>query len=254
MNQVQSILLGVLVIFIIVVIIYYLLKRGTETTTITEVVTSEDDPQLQVLAECRSNLIDQIATVIAMTWNFPADKIDIDYKLVDFGSNLIIISYSNYLCRLYCNWHTNKIKLELSYYSPTAPQKYFVKTTILRMKNGFINISKLEQKLQKWYYEFSALLYDTFDEKIIVACSEGITIARSKDFTDDEIIKLLFDAWNNFEIRKSPKKQFIDIGVFNRLTAYIVRFHPEEFTEYVKAHQKLENENENKLDKEEENK
>lgn len=251
MNQVQSILLGILIVFVIVVIFYYLLKRQTETTTITEVVTSEDDPQLQLLAECRSNLIDQITAVIAIIWNFPADKIDIDYKLVDFGANLIVISYGNYLCRLYCNWNKNKIKLELSYYPPTAPQKYFVKTTTLRIKNGFIDMSKLERKLQKWYYKFSASLYDTFDEKIIAACNEGITIAKSEEFTNDEIIKLLFDAWDNFEIRKSPKKQFVDIAVFNRLTAYIMRFHAKEFAEYVKEHQK--SENENKLDKEEEN-
>lgn len=251
MNQVQSILLSILVIFIIVAIFYYLSKRQMETTTITEVVTSEDDPQLQLLAECRSNLIDQITTVIAITWNFPADEINVDYKLIDFGSNLVIIAYDNYLCRLYCDWNKDKIKLELSYYPLTAPQKYFVKSTTLRMKNGFINISKLEQKLQKWYYKFSASVYDTFDKKIIAACNEGMTIAKSEEFTNDEIIKLLFDAWDNLEIRKLPKKQFIDIAVFNRLTAYIVRFHPKEFAEYVKAHQK--SDNKNTTDKEEEN-
>lgn len=243
MNQVQSILLGILIVFIVAVIFYYLLKRQTETTTITEVVTSEDDPQLQILAECRTNLIDQITTVIAVIWNFPADKIDIDYKLVDFGANLVVISYGNYLCRLYCNWNKDKIKLELSYYPPNAPQKYFVKTTTLRIKNGFVDMSKLERKLQKWYYKFCAQLYDTLDDKIIAACSKGMVIARSEEFTDNEIVKMLFDAWDNLEIHKSPKKQFIDTGIFNRLTAYIMRFHPEKFAEYIKEHQKPTDEN-----------
>ena len=239
MNSIQSIL----IILIITMIFYYLCKRQTESTTITEVVTSDDDPQLQLLAEYRSNLIDQIATIVAVIWHFPADKVDIDYKLLDFGSNLVIIAYDNFLCRLYCNWNKNKIKLELSYYPPTAPQKYFVRTTILRMKNGFINISKLEQKLQKWYYKFSASLYDTLDDRLSATVDEGISIAQSKEFTDDEVIKLLFDAWDNFEIRKSPKKQFVDIGIFGRLSVYIMRFHSSEFAEYIKMHQKPTSEN-----------
>lgn len=238
MNSIQSILLGIIIILIIVIIFYYLYKWQTESTTTTEVITSADDPQLQLLAECRSNLIDQIITTVAVIWNFPGDKTDIDYKLIDFGSNLVVITYDNFLCRLYCNWNKNKIKLELSYYPPTAPQKYFVRTTILRLKNGFINISKLEQKLQKWYYKFSASLYDTLDDRLSTTVDEGIKIAQSKEFTDDEVIQLLFDAWDNFEIRKSPKKQFVDIGIFGRLSAYIMRFHSREFAEYIKIHQK----------------
>lgn len=231
--------IGCVIALVAAIFMIYWQRHGTDEYYTTEVVTSEDDPELKAISEFRTTIVEQLIAGIIVTWNVPEDGYYVDYKTTGFNSNIIVVSFSDFLYRIYCDWNRNKIRIEFSYYPLATPQNRYVRDATFRIKHNFIDFSKVETVLRKWYFEFLDSLNDTLEKKILSACGDGAAIAKSEEYSDEEVLELLFDAWNALEIRKSPRNQYVDTSVLTRLVAYIMRFHKDKFTEYIEKQKKI---------------
>ena len=62
-------------------------------------------------------------------------------------------------------------------------------------------------------------------------------IANNTNVSDNELLKMLFEVWDEFNIRKKNKEHFIDTKNFVRLTAFLFRHHRDNFIKFLEEHQ-----------------
>ena len=216
--------------------IYVKAKRDTSEEE-TEVVTSDTDPYLKMIADVRESIINQIIAAIKIVWQPNEQDFIIQQANGDNNSNLIIIYYKDIIFRIYCNWRKKKIKISFSFYPVAQLYKKVSMSCTLRIQDTFIDLEKLDDTLIKWYLAYFKLLYNNEDEELNYNVMSAMQIANSANVSDDELLGMLFEVWEEFNIRKKTKEHFIDTKNFVRLTAFLCRHYNDEFMKYLQEHE-----------------
>ena len=203
----------------------------------TEVVTSDTDPYLKMIADVRESIINQIIAAIKIVWQPNEQDFIIQQANGDNNSNLIVIYYKDVIFRIYCNWRKKKIKISFSFYPVAQLYKKVSMSCTLRIQDTFIDLEKLDDTLIKWYLAYFKLLYNNEDEELNYNVMSAMQIANSANVSDDELLGMLFEVWEEFNIRKKTKEHFIDTKNFVRLTAFLCRHYNDEFMKYLQEHE-----------------
>ena len=203
----------------------------------TEIVTSDTDPYLKMIADVRESIINQIIAAIKIVWQPNEQDFIIQQANGDNNSNLIIIYYKDVLFRIYCNWRNKKIKISFSFYPVAQLYKKVSMSCTLRIQDTLIDLEKLDDTLIKWYLAYFKLLYNNEDEELNYNVMSAMQIANSANVSDDELLGMLFEVWEEFNIRKKTKEHFIDTKNFVRLTAFLCRHYNDEFMKYLQEHE-----------------
>lgn len=209
---------------------------STKISTQEEVVTSEDDPYLKLVAQIREDTINQIIASICMAWNINQDDLDVLISNADVNSNLTVVSCNDIMFRIYSNWNSRKIRVTFNFCPLGQKYRRVSKTYKAKMKNGFINFEKLDAKLLEWSYMYLKLLHKDLDEEMENCIVSGLSIAAKSDVPDETILNGLFQLRDEFNIRKKPKENFIDAKNFINLTAFLYRNHKEEFINFLESY------------------
>ena len=109
-------LMTILIVLILLVVFISGRLLSTKFSVEQEVVTSEDDPYLKMIAQIREDTINQIIASICMAWNINQDDLDVLVSNADVNSNLTVISCNDILFRIYSNWNSRKIRVTFSFY------------------------------------------------------------------------------------------------------------------------------------------
>ena len=216
--------------------IYVKTKRDTYEEE-TEVVTSDTDPYLKMIADVRESIINQIIAAIKIVWQPNEQDFIIQQANGDNNSNLIVIYYKDVIFRIYCNWRKKKIKISFSFYPVAQLYKKVSMSCTLRIQDTLIDLEKLDDTLIKWYLAYFKLLYNNEDEELNYNVMSAMQIANSANVSDDELLGMLFEVWEEFNIRKKTKEHFIDTKNFVRLTAFLCRHYNDEFMKYLQEHE-----------------
>ena len=203
----------------------------------TEIVTSDTDPYLKMIADVRESIINQIIAAIKIVWQPNEQDFIIQQANGDNNSNLIVIYYKDVIFRIYCNWRKKKIKISFSFYPVAQLYKKVSMSCTLRIQDTFIDLEKLDDTLIKWYLAYFKLLYNNEDEELNYNVMSAMQIANSANVSDDELLGMLFEVWEEFNIRKKTKEHFIDTKNFVRLTAFLCRHYNDEFMKYLQEHE-----------------
>ena len=199
----------------------------------TEVVTSDTDPYLKMIADVRESIINQIIAAIKIVWQPNEQDFIIQQANGDNNSNLIVIYYKDVIFRIYCNWRKKKIKISFSFYPVAQLYKKVSMSCTLRIQDTLIDLEKLDDTLIKWYLAYFKLLYNNEDEELNYNVMSAMQIANSANVSDNELLEMLFEVWEEFNIRKKTKEHFIDTKNFVRLTAFLCRHYNDEFMKYL---------------------
>ena len=202
----------------------------------TEIVTSDTDPYLKMIADVRESIINQIIAAIKIVWQPNEQDFIIQQANGDNNSNLIVIYYKDVIFRIYCNWRKKKIKISFSFYPVAQLYKKVSMSCTLRIQDTLIDLEKLDDTLIKWYLAYFKLLYNNEDEELNYNVMSAMQIANSANVSDDELLGMLFEVWEEFNIRKKTKEHFIDTKNFVRLTAFLCRHYNDEFMKYLQEH------------------
>ena len=97
------------------IIVYIKVKIDRYAEEETEVVTSDTDPYLKMIADVRESIINQIIAAIKIVWQPNEQDFIIQQANGDNNSNLIVIYYKDVIFRIYCNWRKKKIKISFSF-------------------------------------------------------------------------------------------------------------------------------------------
>ena len=208
----------------------------------TEVVTSDTDPYLKMIADVRESIINQIIAAIKIVWQPNEQDFIIQQANGDNNSNLIVIYYKDVIFRIYCNWRKKKIKISFSFYPVAQLYKKVSMSCTLRIQDTLIDLEKLDDTLIKWYLAYFKLLYNNEDEELNYNVMSAMQIANSANVSDNELLGMLFEVWEEFNIRKKTKEHFIDTKNFVRLTAFLCRHYNDEFMKYLQEHEEHEEE------------
>ena len=203
----------------------------------TEIVTSDTDPYLKMIADVRESIINQIIAAIKIVWPPNEQDFIIQQADGDNNSNLIAIYYKDVIFRIYCNWRKKKIKISFSFYPVAQLYKKVSMSCTLRIQDTLIDLEKLDDTLIKWYLAYFKLLYNNEDEELNYNVMSAMQIANSANVSDDELLGMLFEVWEEFNIRKKTKEHFIDTKNFVRLTAFLCRHYNDEFMKYLQEHE-----------------
>ena len=203
----------------------------------TEIVTSDTDPYLKMIADVRESIINQIIAAIKIVWQPNEQDFIIQQANGDNNSNLIVIYYKDVIFRIYCNWRKKKIKISFSFYPVAQLYKKVSMSCTLRIQDTLIDLEKLDDTLIKWYLAYFKLLYHNEDEELNYNVMSAMQIANSANVSDDELLGMLFEVWEEFNIRKKTKEHFIDTKNFVRLTAFLCRHYNDEFMKYLQEHE-----------------
>ncbi len=229
-------LMSILIVFILLITFIFGRLLSTKFSVEKEVVTSEDDPYLKLIAQIREDTINQIIASICMAWNINQDDLDVLVSSADVNSNLTVISCNDILFRIYSNWNSRKIRVTFSFYPLGQKYRRVSKTYKAKMKNGFVNFEKLDAKLLEWSYMYLKLLHKDLDEEMENCIVSGLSIAAKSDVPDETILNGVFQLRDEFNIRKKPKENFIDAKNFINLTAFLYRNHKEEFIKFLESY------------------
>ena len=204
----------------------------------TEVVTSDTDPYLKMIADMRESIINQILAAIKIVWQPDEKDFIIQQANGDNNSNLIIVYYKDVIFRIYCNWRKKKIKISFSFYPIAQLYKKVSMSYTLRIQDSLIDLEKLDDTLIKWYLAYFKLLYNKDeDEELNANIVSAMQIANNTNVSDNELLKMLFEVWDEFNIRKNTKEHFIDTKNFVRLTAFLFRHHKDTFIKFLEEHE-----------------
>ena len=204
----------------------------------TEVVTSDTDPYLKMIADMRESIINQILAAIKIVWQPDEQDFIIQQANGDNNSNLIIVYYKDVIFRIYCNWRKKKIKISFSFYPIAQLYKKVSMSCTLRIQDSLIDLEKLDDTLIKWYLTYFKLLYNKDeDEELNANIVSAMQIANNTNVSDNELLKMLFEVWDEFNIRKNTKEHFIDTKNFVRLTAFLFRHHKDTFIKFLEEHE-----------------
>ncbi|MCI6883235.1 MAG: hypothetical protein MR841_09355 [Lactobacillus johnsonii] len=241
MNRNDCYFLIFLMLFLIVasmIIVYLKMKTDRYIEEETEVVTSDTDPYLKMIADMRESIINQILAAIKITWQPDEKDFIIQQASGDNNSNLIVVYYKDIVFRIYCNWRKKKIKIGFSFYPISQPYKRVSMSCKLRIKDSLIDLEKLDNIMIKWYFAYFKLLYNNDeDEELNANIVSAMQIANNANVSDNELLKMLFEVWDEFNIRKKNKEYFIDTKNFVRLTAFLFRHHKDNFIKFLEEHQ-----------------
>lgn len=241
MNRNDCYFLIFLMLFLIVasmIIVYLKMKTDRYIEEETEVVTSDTDPYLKMVADMRESIINQILAAIKITWQPDEKDFIIQQASGDNNSNLIVVYYKDIVFRIYCNWRKKKIKIGFSFYPISQPYKRVSMSYKLRIKDSLIDLEKLDNIMIKWYFAYFKLLYNNDeDEELNANIVSAMQIANNANVSDNELLKMLFEVWDEFNIRKKNKEYFIDTKNFVRLTAFLFRHHKDNFIKFLEEHQ-----------------
>lgn len=241
MNRNDCYFLIFLMLFLIVasmIIVYLKMKTDRYIEEETEVVTSDTDPYLKMIADMRESIINQILAAIKITWQPDEKDFIIQQASGDNNSNLIVVYYKDIVFRIYCNWRKKKIKIGFSFYPISQPYKKVSMSCKLRIKDSLIDLEKLDNVMIKWYFAYFKLLYNNDeDEELNANIVSAMQIANNANVSDNELLKMLFEVWDEFNIRKKNKEYFIDTKNFVRLTAFLFRHHKDNFIKFLEEHQ-----------------
>ena len=229
-------LMTILIVLILLVVFISGRLLSTKFSVEKELVTSEDDPYLKLIAQIREDTINQIIASICMAWNINQDDLDVSVSSADVNSNLTVVSCNDILFRIYSNWNLRKIRVTFSFYPLGQKYRRVSKTYKAKMKNGFVNFEKLDAKLLEWSYMYLKLLHKDLDEEVENCIMSGLSIAAKSDVPDETILNGLFQLRDEFNIRKKPKENFIDAKNFINLTAFLYRNHKEEFINFLESY------------------
>ena len=242
MSRTDCYFLILLILFTILasmIIIYIKVKidRSAEEEE-TEIVTSDTDPYLKMIADMRESIINQILAAIKIVWQPDEKDFIIQQANGDNNSNLIIVYYKDVIFRIYCNWRKKKIKISFSFYPVAQLYKKVSMSCTLRIQDSLIDLEKLDNTLIKWYLAYFKLLYNKDeDEELNANIVSAMQIANNTNVSDNELLKMLFEVWDEFNIRKNTKEHFIDTKNFVRLTAFLFRYHKDNFIKFLEEHQ-----------------
>ena len=225
-----------LIVITWLIAIYVKTKRDTYEEE-TEVVTSDTDPYLKMIADVRESIINQIIAAIKIVWQPNEQDFIIQQANGDNNSNLIVIYYKDVIFRIYCNWRKKKIKISFSFYPVAQLYKKVSMSCTLRIQDTLIDLEKLDDTLIKWYLAYFKLLYNNEDEELNYNVMSAMQIANSANVSDNELLGMLFEVWEEFNIRKKTKEHFIDTKNFVRLTAFLCRHYNDEFMKYLQEHE-----------------
>lgn len=220
------------------IIVYIKVKIDRSAEEETEVVTSDTDPYLKMIADMRESIINQILAAIKIVWQPDEKDFIIQQANGDNNSNLIIVYYKDVIFRIYCNWRKKKIKISFSFYPVAQLYKKVSMSCTLRIQDSLIDLEKLDDTLIKWYLAYFKLLYNKDeDEELNANIVSAMQIANNTNVSDNELLKMLFEVWDEFNIRKNTKEHFIDTKNFVRLTAFLFRHHKDNFIKFLEEHQ-----------------
>ena len=245
MNRTDCYFAIFLILFIILasmIIVYIKIKIDRYAEEETEVVTSDTDPYLKMIADVRESIINQIIAAIKIVWQPNEQDFIIQQANGDNNSNLIVIYYKDVIFRIYCNWRKKKIKISFSFYPVAQLYKKVSMSCTLRIQDTLIDLEKLDDTLIKWYLAYFKLLYNNEDEELNYNVMSAMQIANSENVSDNELLGMLFEVWEEFNIRKKTKEHFIDTKNFVRLTAFLCRHYNDEFMKYLQEHEEHEEE------------
>lgn len=228
-----AIFLMLFLILASVIIVYLKMKTDRYIEEETEVVTSDTDPYLKMIADMRESIINQILAAIKITWQPDEKDFIIQQASGDNNSNLIVVYYKDIVFRIYCNWRKKKIKIGFSFYPISQPYKKVSMSCKLRIKDSLIDLEKLDSIMIKWYFAYFKLLYNNEDEELNANIVSAMQIANNANVSDNELLKMLFEVWDEFNIRKKNKEYFIDTKNFVRLTAFLFRHHKDNFIKFL---------------------
>ena len=241
MNRTDSYFAIFLILFIILasmIIVYIKVKIDRYAEEETEVVTSDTDPYLKMIADVRESIINQILAAIKITWQPDEKDFIIQQASGDNNSNLIVVYYKDIVFRIYCNWRKKKIKIGFSFYPISQPYKRVSMSCKLRIKDSLIDLEKLDNIMIKWYFAYFKLLYNNDeDEELNANIVSAMQIANNANVSDNELLKMLFEVWDEFNIRKKNKEYFIDADFFliQFVSYHIQIWHRHIRMDYIKA-------------------
>ena len=132
---------GLMTILIVAILLITFISGrllSTKFSAEQELVTSEDDPYLKLIAQIREDTINQIIASICMAWNINQDDLDVLVSSADVNSNLTVVSCNDIMFRIYSNWNSHKIRVTFNFYPLGQKYRRVSKTYKDKMKNGLI--------------------------------------------------------------------------------------------------------------------
>lgn len=226
-----------LVLLLLIALAGFVMWRRGNTQVEYTVESSEDNPALQAIAECRQAIIEQLVQSFGLTFHCLPDELSTSIESTDFDTNIVTIAYQDFLCRLYCDWSRGRIKFELGYLPYLQPDQEFVNTKTFKVRRGCVDLASVDNFLRDGFYQYCGL-HNSTNNQLVESAAMAVKISQDKETSDKELTKLLIAVWDDFRISQNSKEAFTDITNATRLLAYILRFHKSDFEEYVKQSDK----------------
>lgn len=202
-------ILGALLGLAICLFLCYLFNPRVETQTI--MMSSDDDPQLKFIAECRSTLVQNICNVFCDALNVKPKDLDTEIETVGANINLITICYQNHLFRIHCIWEKKKIYLS---HLTNEDGRHFGDKHLYRIHHGLINLSRLYIYLTKFSDKTLTLDKEYIDRIIDIA-------KKSEEFEITDVDKIPANIWKSLKDKLLDRASEDDIKTFAELSVYL---------------------------------
>lgn len=225
-NQIAPFIICILFLLLVGYFIYRM--GGGYVITDSEAV---DEDAVEVLTDQRNNILNNIVYILAVEFNLSKDDLKPQYEAMGFNKDLITLDFLYHKLRIYCDWDRNRIKFAFSSHYDSF---HYTSVVSMKVKSGTLDFEKLERIVHKWEFKVANGMFPTENDRIIECIAAAKDIANDDNFADEQVVKMLFQAWQGSKIRNTVRYQKDDMIDFIRLTGFLMRFYPEELIKFVK--------------------
>lgn len=234
-NTAITIILAFVVLVFIIYLVYKIFWAPQDDGQL-EVVSSENDPFMKQVSEFRNTFATNLMSCLGMVWFISPQEIASRADLTDWNSNLFTIVHQNHLVRCYINWKKGLVKVSYSFHNDCYE---FVKSKNFRLKNHTINFEKFTDWAMDIYRTILLNAWPSTDDQAAECIAQGRDMATDEKLIDVDFDDMVFEVWRDFIIHTNKKEIEKDLVSFSKLTAYVVRYCPEQLKKFVEEHKKI---------------
>lgn len=229
MNNMDLIAPSIICICLVFLIFYMLYALGFGITVSEEYVADEET--LQILTDQRNNIINNIVFIVVTEFNLAKEDVQPQYEAMGFNKDLITLDFLYNKLRIYCDWNKNTIKFAFTCNYSVFHYKTAVK---MKIKSGTLDFERLEKIVHHWSYKTTKGIFPDTGSFLAECIAAAKDIANDENFSDEQALKMLFQAWQGSKLRNTKRHQKDDMIDFIRFTGFLLRFYPKELLDFIK--------------------
>lgn len=178
------------------------------------------------------NIIHQLIAIIGKNWNASPDEVEITADNIEYMTQLYYVEFTPFCVRMYCYWDKGLIKVDYLY---DYRQKHYAKSKKFRIKHGVLNLEAFDKFIAKSRDFISKkTMPKEKDGFVMDAFKVAASIANNAEYTDKELLEKVLLAWDDLELNQRSKKFKTQMAMFVSFTSYLLRYHKDEFMDYLK--------------------